>query len=901
MPNSSEQDTAPARALGSREAGTSDDSRRDPALLLKSTPPRAVRHFLDRERLQLDRLELSGVYLTALLAPVGFGKTAQLAHWRRQALARGSLTIWYTLDARDEPRRLIRGLAYSAQTACGKRAFAEPFISWMDSHSDPVDAVTGWLAEIAELAVDVLLLLDDVDLLPTSTRTQVLTYLFGNAPANLHIALAARPTGALTASGALSMAPVTRVMASDLRFRHDETLAVLSAALGTQRSLEAGVRLHELTEGWPLGVQLAVAALQRSGDLAGLLTAATADIRRYFVDTAIDRQTAEARHLLVRLAHFDLIHPDFCTAVLGSKEVGEQLLRLQDETPLLLRAEESDWMRLHPLARDALGERLAQLPHAERQAMSRKAAAWYAEHDLNEEAAQHAFLAGEIDTAISLVERSTHNMTVLGRSAAVLTWYQRLSPKDIGEHPGFWAPVAWALAMSERHAEAQPLIDRILAQPDLPLSLRFEADLIAVTAAGFADRVDVESEVYERWPQPPLGARPGEIVVWMNGRAFADIYRGQPDQARLQWSRIGGLDQSEGYSPVSYGFADYGTGLSYLWEGRYALAEQILRPALARAEQRMGRHNPVTCMLAALLAEACCEGGQDDEPRAVLAGRLDALEHYGLPDALIATYKTLARVADREGRQDQALDLLDALCAIGETRAMPRLQVAAKCELVRLHARHARTETAQTLSAQLDALIRNSRDHWPAAFVPWLELHADLARANAALSTDGSTLLPQALHAAESAVRLATMIKRDGDAIEAHLLRSEALRRQGASEAHSVRSEAISLAEASGLVRLLREQGAPRDAGTTLPSTTADKVKTTPRSEPPAPSTGLLTAKEREVLTLLSRNLSNKEIALAMTISEQTVKWHIKNLFNKLNAGGRKHAVARARLLGLVD
>jgi LuxR family maltose regulon positive regulatory protein len=69
----------------------------------------------------------------------------------------------------------------------------------------------------------------------------------------------------------------------------------------------------------------------------------------------------------------------------------------------------------------------------------------------------------------------------------------------------------------------------------------------------------------------------------------------------------------------------------------------------------------------------------------------------------------------------------------------------------------------------------------------------------------------------------------------------------------------------------------------------------------PGPTTGLLTGKEREVLTLLSRNLSNKEIAAAMNVGDQTVKWHVKNVFNKLNAASRKHAVARARMLGLVD
>ena len=60
-----------------------------------------------------------------------------------------------------------------------------------------------------------------------------------------------------------------------------------------------------------------------------------------------------------------------------------------------------------------------------------------------------------------------------------------------------------------------------------------------------------------------------------------------------------------------------------------------------------------------------------------------------------------------------------------------------------------------------------------------------------------------------------------------------------------------------------------------------------------------LTPKEREVLELLARNLSNKEIALAMQVGEETIKWHLKNLFGKLAAGNRKQVVRRAELLGL--
>ena len=61
-----------------------------------------------------------------------------------------------------------------------------------------------------------------------------------------------------------------------------------------------------------------------------------------------------------------------------------------------------------------------------------------------------------------------------------------------------------------------------------------------------------------------------------------------------------------------------------------------------------------------------------------------------------------------------------------------------------------------------------------------------------------------------------------------------------------------------------------------------------------------LTPKERNVLELAARNLSNKEIGLAMQVGEETVKWHMKNLFAKLDAGTRKQVVSRARILGLL-
>jgi LuxR family maltose regulon positive regulatory protein len=227
--------------------------------------------------------------------------------------------------------------------------------------------------------------------------------------------------------------------------------------------------------------------------------------------------------------------------------------------------------------------------------------------------------------------------------------------------------------------------------------------------------------------------------------------------------------------------------------------------------------------------------------------------------------------------------------AVGVARNLPRLRIASLGEQVRLHARRFRSETCRDLCARIDAQLAAPDAPQGPIWRRSVVLLREVAFAYAAVAAQDWRRAADILARADALVQA---VKLGRLHIELLGLRAWVLDRCG-EKSLSLLREAVDVATTYGLLRVFDDahpalgdwvrQALPAGASPvpfgpgSLAAPLAPVRPVPPRSTPNM----VLTPKEREVLTLLAPS-SNKEIGLTMQVGEETIKWHMKNLFAKL-------------------
>jgi LuxR family transcriptional regulator, maltose regulon positive regulatory protein len=897
--------------------------RHPQAIATKVQPPRGV-GLIERSRLLELVAQVPMKPLSVIKAPAGFGKTSLAVAWTDQLLQSGYSVAWFSIDANDnELTQFLFYVCHALQRA--RHGVASLAIDLIRETSliSPHAIISTLINDLAEVDEEVCLFLEDYHWVSDPAIHDAVAFLLRHAPSHFHVVLITRTEPSLPLAGLRAQNQLLEVDSWVLRFDLEETRRFLEHEYLGQLDPEEIKLLHERTEGWPAALRIVASTFSQSGQNFGQyvrqLTGTLRPIGAYLAEM-IDSLPRSMSLFMLRIAVLDKFSAPLCQAVTqdtSSQELLESIARRQ----LLLVPLDHDgrWYRYHTLMTAYLRQRLeAKLKGEDVAALHRRASHWYASQELWTEAVQHAIAAGDTKQAASWIKNCAMALVKKGDMLTLLGW-QRLFP--MAPSPiELKLAIAWGMALALRLEETLELLRQI--ERDLGdeytsenAALACECATIRSVAIALGDdslkALSLAQDCLSRSNDPWTANVASNVVRYgyLKAGDLAKFYA-------TPWIPYS-VDEDRRNLFASV-YRRCLQGLAEVQQLRLSAAESYFLDAVALAEQHVGPNSVATGLPLSLLAQIRYEQGRTDEAEGMLFDRLPILSATAMPDCVLSAYVVLVRLAECRMNHSRAYALLEQAENLGLRRHWGRLVAVALLERVRLSCLEGRFSQS---AAYLERLDRVVTDHPAPKSCAWSDIrrYGLLARAHVALSQDDS----------QSAISILKRLHQDADdahsyyfglRVGTHL--ATAYFRAG-ERAHALAAlrNVLEVGMQGGLYQTILDQGP--EIGTLLLSVREQMARTgdptdfvsyvdrlvkgyRSRYEPHVeakPTFAVaepLSVREGNILNLIARGRSNKEIARSLSIAPETVKTHVKHIFTKLNVEKRAQAVSRAQSLGLV-
>jgi LuxR family maltose regulon positive regulatory protein len=271
------------------------------------------------------------------------------------------------------------------------------------------------------------------------------------------------------------------------------------------------------------------------------------------------------------------------------------------------------------------------------------------------------------------------------------------------------------------------------------------------------------------------------------------------------------------------------------------------------------------------------------------------------PKAALETLAGLALTQTLAGQTDEADDTVDRLMAYARDQGEAEIQTIVDSCRARLQVLRGKLTPAMQWARSINPTPT------PDELFVWLEVPS-MTRARVLVAVGSEESLEDAAAQLAAVRHQSEACHFTGQTIEAAVLQSLLREKQGRrAEALQSLQEAVALAAPGGWIRPFIESGKPvadllgRLAKQTVVTDhlrlLVDAVARR-QSQPEAAGEGWhgepLTRRELDILELLAHRLQNKEIAARLFVSPETVKTHLKHLYQKLGVTNRREAAVKA-------
>ncbi|GGM49207.1 hypothetical protein GCM10011608_37690 [Micromonospora sonchi] len=941
-------DRSAARATTARRTAGS------PVLASRLTPAAPPEPVVLRPRLA--RLLDDGVArpVTLLRAPAGWGKTTLLAAWRRAAVEAAPAApapAWVSVEFGDDSDRFWTYLAAALRSVAdpdGDPAAAPP----VPDRAPRPDELEVLAAALAARERPVVLILDDLHRITDPAALTGLEFLLRHTEQRLRLVAAGRANLPLAVQRLRLAGELTEIGPDELAFTGDE-IADLLTAHGVAVPAAAVRRLRQRTEGWAAALRIAALALRDQPDpqrwIAGL-GADQPEIAGYLREEVLAGLEAPDRELLRRAAVADTMCAGLAEALTGGADAETRLSALAENAGLLHHdGGRPAWYRCPPLLADLLRRELGRLPAEELRDLHLRAAGWYDGNGRPVDALRHAFAGGDWTRATDLFVTRWPDLVPYDRIVPTTAPPAPAPTEVVADAPelALAAAVQRALdgdadatrehlRLATAHARSLPeprraRFGRLVAVVELVQArLAGEAEAVRAAAARLLATRDAAPAVGE--PRADAGGDADVRAVAGTALALLALDAGDLDGAAAGFAAALTAAREAGRLRTELVCASRWALLAAV-RGELRAAEEAARAALALPPCQ-GWSARVDCGYAYLALALVAL--HRDEPTEAEANLTLATAATREPPAGAVAAWCAAHLRSDEGDLAAAHRVLVAARAQWSDRSGTPAAATGLCAdvdtwlraaEVDLHSARDDTRTARDLAAAQQPPPHRPdppTPHPPPAPVSGSPaepdgavLGSDVALAVAAARTEwragdpraAARLLPDWDAAPADAWPLP--VRLDAALLDALLAAGDGDDRR----AGRTLERALDLAAPDGHRRpftrgepgLRALLSARLDAGTAHWSMVSDLVRAVEVPAERAPAGALvapldepLTERELIILRYLQSILSNVEIAAELSVSVNTVKTHVRNIYRKLGAVRRRDAVRRARALHLI-
>lgn len=838
--------------------------------------------------------------LTLLLAPAGSGKSTLLAHWQASQSRRS--VIHYSLQARDnEPVRFFRHLAESI------RGQVEDFdVSWFnpfaaEMHQAP-DVLGEYLADaLNRIEGSLYIVLDDFQWISQPTILDVLSAMLERLAANTRVILSSRNHPGFSLSRLKLENKLLCIDQHDLRLSAAQIQQFNAHLGGSSLSPSYIESLLAMTEGWMVGVKMALLAYARFGDIAlQRFNGSQPEIVDYFGHVVFKRLSPQLRDFLLHSAIFERFDGALCDQVFGRS--GSALL-LEDlaarELFMLPVDAQPGCYRYHALLHDFLAKRLVmQEPHLVPQLHWRAAECFRQRGDL-EPALQHAQRSEDQELFRGLLADACEQWVRSGHFADVLKWLEPLSEAELCNQPRLLVPMTYALTLSRRFHQARYCLDELVArcadQPGLEAPTR---QLLALNLELF--QFDLGFDPGQRWANLLVPGTATDIrALALTILAYHHLMNG-----RLQQSIQLALESKALLAQTGQLFLESYADLIIALCNRNAGRATSARKDVCHDYQRTERSSPAWVNRATAMVVALYEQNQLAAAQQLCEDLMAMVTSSSATETIATVHITLSRLLYRRQSDGRAGRLLEQLSRILQLGNYARFASQVAQESMRQAFLAGRPAALDALAQRLGIEERLAAGEWERArpydecweryglaAVYWLSQRGAQPRACRILKVLAQSLQQSEMKARALVVEANLLVlsapQQDKDAQVQALL--QLVERFGIVNINrSVFDEAPGFAEAvfglwqSGLLQVPDAYSEAYAefliAESTVPAAAPDLI-------------GLLTDKEAEIFNCLLKGLSNTEISASTGIALSTTKWHLKNIYSKLNLANRTEAI----------